>query len=82
MNAKLTLNLEKNVIEDAKMYAKMQRISLSKLIEIYLHSLNQVERKTKVKISPLVESLTGIIPNENINDYKTDYHNYLLEKYS
>ena len=42
MNSKLTLNLNKNIIENAKDYAKDNRTSLSKLIENYLNSLRKV----------------------------------------
>ncbi|MDH4474153.1 MAG: DUF6364 family protein [Fluviicola sp.] len=79
MNTKLTLNLDKGVIEQAKSYAKDNHVSLSKLIENYLDSLT---RKTKQKssVSSLVESLTGIIPNDY--DEKKDYRDYITKKYS
>jgi hypothetical protein len=80
MNTKLTLNLDKDVIEQAKSYAKDHKVSLSKLIENYLDSLTTRSDK-KTKISPLVESLTGVIPNENHEDRK-DYQEYLAKKYS
>lgn len=79
MNTKLTLNLDKGVIEQAKSYAKNNRISLSKLIESYLDSLTKRSDK-KSNISPLVESLTGVIPTRNYDDQK-DYKDYLSEKY-
>jgi hypothetical protein len=71
MNTKLTLNIDQNVIEEAKFYAKNNSISLSKLIENYLLSLTKKESNT-TKISPLVESLTGVISLES-TDYKKDY---------
>ena len=80
MNAKLTLNLNKSIIDGAKLYAKENKVSLSKLIENYLHSFaksSSIERK----ISPLVESLTGVIPDEYIDERK-DYRDYLTKKYS
>lgn len=80
MNTKLTLNLDKGVIEQAKSYAKNNRVSLSKLIENYLNSLTKSPDKN-ANVSPLVESLTGVIPAES-NDYKKDYNDYLSEKYS
>lgn len=82
MNTKLTLNLNKTVIEKAKDYAKNNNVSLSKLIENYLSSLTKSEKKIKPKVSPLVESLTGVIPDESSDNYKSEYHNYLSEKYS
>lgn len=80
MNTKLTLNLNKRIIDDAKTYAKKNQVSLSKLIENYLNSLVVTSDKKSVKISPLVESLTGVI-SPDIDERKT-YRDYLSEKYS
>jgi hypothetical protein len=79
MNTKLTLNIDKGVIDQAKSYAKDNNVSLSKLIERYLYSLSTRSEK-KSKISPLVKSLTGVIPSGNYDD-KKDYKDYLSEKY-
>jgi hypothetical protein len=79
MNTKLTLNLNKGVIEQAKSYAKENSVSLSKLIESYLDSLTTRSEK-KSKISPLVKSLTGVIPSSDYDD-KEDYKDYLSGKY-
>ncbi len=80
MNTKLTLNLDKEIIEEAKSYAKSHRISLSKLIENYLNSITRETKKKSSSVSPLVESLTGIIPTDY--DEKQDYRNYIDKKYS
>jgi hypothetical protein len=79
MNTELTLNLDKGVIEKVKNYSKENNVSLSKLIENYLNSLtiNQGEER---KVSPLVESITGVIPN-NLVDERKYYRNYITEKY-
>ena len=79
MNTKLTLNLDKSIIEEAKSYAKKNNVSLSKLIENYLNSLTKTS-KEGIKVSPLVESLTGIISSEI--DERKSYRDYLSEKYS
>ena len=81
VNTKLTLNLNKSIIENAKDYAKDNSISLSKLIENYLNSLTNKESKTS-KITPLVESLTGIIPSQSDEISNDDRYEYLKEKYS
>lgn len=81
MNSKLTLSLNKQIIERAKDYAKNQNLSLSGLIENYLNSLTQREEKLG-KVSPLVESLTGVIPKESEVDIKKEYYDYLNKKYS
>ncbi len=80
MDSKLTLKLDANVIQRAKVYAKEQNISLSKLIENYLNALTDSSSK-KIKISPLVESLTGVVKLKEEDD-KKDYIDYLTEKYS
>lgn len=79
MNIKLTLNVDQSVVEDAKVYASNNKVSLSKLVENYLQSLSKKKTKKK-RISPLVESLTGVIPDQG--DYKKGYADYLAKKYS
>jgi hypothetical protein len=79
MNTKLTLNLDKDIIDEAKIYAKSHSVSLSKLVENYLNSLTR-DSKEKSSVSPLVESLTGIIPSDY--NEKNDYRNYIDKKYS
>jgi len=62
------------------LYAKKNKISLSKLIEAYLKSV--AENTTKnVEITPLVKSLSGVIELPIGFDVRGDYTNYLLEKY-
>lgn len=78
MSTKLTLNLNKEIIEEAKFYAKNHQTSLSKLIENYLSSLTRASKKMS-PVSPLVESLTGIIPSDY--DEKKDYRDYIDQKY-
>ena len=80
MDIKLTLKLEQNTIEKAKIYAKLNKTSLSKLIENYLEKVTH-KTENKETITPLVKSLSGIIklpPNFN---HKKDYGDYLMGKY-
>lgn len=79
MNTKLTLNVDQSIVEEAKVYASNNKVSLSKLVENYLHSLTK-KKTTKKRISPLVESLTGVIPEQG--DYKKGYADFLAKKYS
>lgn len=79
MNNKLTLNIDKDIVEEAKIYAKQHKVSLSKLIESYLRSL--AKKTPENEISPLVESLTGVMEPIN-DDYRKGYTDYLSEKYS
>jgi len=71
MDAKLTLKLDKYVVDRAKEYATSQKRSLSRLIESYLKSLienDKKENKNDIEISPFVKSLrTGVKIPANIN---------------
>ncbi|MCB0537361.1 MAG: DUF6364 family protein [Chitinophagales bacterium] len=80
MDKKLTLSLDKVIIENAKKYAKSNNISLSKLIESYLTTLTK-RKRSSTEITPLVESLSGVISLDNDFDIKDAYTDYLLEKY-
>mgnify|MGYP003330106248 FL=1 len=80
MDKKLTLSLDKSIIESAKNYAKSNNISLSKLIESYLKTLTKRKRNS-TEITPLVESLSGVINLDEDFDVKDAYTDYLIEKY-
>lgn len=79
MDTKLTLKLDKHIIESAKKYAKEKKISLSRMIESYLQSIT-TESDEKVEITPFVKSLSGVIKLSD-DDNKKDYSDYLNEKY-
>ena len=81
MDSKLTLKLNESVIEQAKQYAKENNISLSRLIENYLQAIT-TGKQNKIKVSPLVESLTGVIELEKTDDFRKDYTDFLSKKYS
>jgi len=80
MDSKLTLKLKVSVIEQAKQYAKKNNISLSRMVENYLQAITERDNK-EIKISPLVESLTGVTQFDE-NDYRKDYTDFLAKKYS
>jgi hypothetical protein len=80
METKLTLRLKKRTIEKAKDYAHLHNISLSKMVETYFDGISQIKTK-ETEITPLVESLSGVIQLDKNRDYKNDYANYLIEKY-
>jgi len=81
MDIKLTIKLDDDVITRAKSYAKHRKTSLSKMIESYLDSVTKPTTK-KIKITPLVKSLSGVITLPDDYDYKKDYSDYLTKKYS
>jgi hypothetical protein len=84
MNTKLTLKLDKDVIEKAKEYASSQKRSLSKIIETFLQSLaNQENAKNgdEIQISPFVKSMSSGVNIPADLNYKKEYTNHLFEKY-
>jgi hypothetical protein len=83
MNAKLTLKLNKLLIEKAKKYAWTHKKSLSKIVELYLQSLitdNEVAGE-HIQISPFIKTMsTGIrIPSDL--DLKKEFADYIHYKY-
>ena len=79
MNTKLTLKLDKNIIEKAKEYASLRNLSLSKIVEEYFQKLT-VEEEFKQKLSPKVRKLSGILKGKDLN-YKSELENSLRKKY-
>ena len=80
MDTKLTLKLDQKVIESAKVYAKKKQTSVSAMVENYLQKVTSKSTQT-TKISPLVESLSGIIDLPKNFNPKKDYGDYLNKKY-
>lgn len=82
MNTKLTLSLDKQIIEQTKQYAQETHQSLSALVENYFRFLLEREQPSSTpEISPIVRELSGIIElDDNINIQEA-YTDYLLHKY-
>lgn len=59
MTTKLTLTVEKAVIERAKQYAKKTGRSLSELVENYLLSITS--DKTETGLSPKLKKIVGAV---------------------
>ena len=86
MDTKLTLKLDKKVIEKAKEYAAKQKISVSFIVENYLKAITTNHNEEKIEdleISDFVKSIylnNGGIPADF--DYKKDRQDYLIDKYN
>jgi len=85
MDAKLTLKLDKNVIEKAKIYATKHQHSLSFMVENYLKAVTSAEKTEidkEIKISDFVKSIgiDGLKLSEDF-DYKKELTEILLQKY-
>lgn len=81
MEAKLTLKLDKQVIDSAKDYAKRHNQSLSKMVENYFSHLARGCNSSK-KHSPIVESLSGILSEADLEKFakEDERAGYILRK--
>ena len=79
METKLTLKLDQNVIQSVKIYAARNNRSLSRLVEDYFRNLIMDSNNNKKNISPLVQELSGIINQKDIEGL--NYTDYLESKY-
>ncbi len=60
MLTKLTLTLNNQVIENAKIFSKQNNISLSKLVEFYFKKLTSSLDDRADNIPPITKQLSGI----------------------
>ncbi len=81
MNAKLTLNLNKEVIGKAKSYARKQNQSLSGMVQHYFTFLAENDTDED-PIADEIKEISGIIELDDDFDIKEEYGKYLTEKYS
>ena len=82
MNTKLTLTIEKEVIEIAKVYAKEKGQSLSEMVENYFKFVAVNRPKIKEKqLSSKVRKLRGVIKVDDNFDYKQILTEELSKKY-
>ena len=79
MNTKLTLTMDKAVIERAKFYAKNTGRSLSELVEGYLDSITQ--DAVGEPISPRLKRIIGAVKLPDDFDDKQELENYYNEKH-
>jgi hypothetical protein len=79
MDAKLTLKLDKSVIEKAKEYAAENKESLSRLIENYLKAITS-KQTADIEITPFVKSMSTSV-SMPVDVDKKDYYEYLMEKH-
>jgi hypothetical protein len=81
MTTKLTILVDESIIDDAKLYAKKQGRSVSKIVEEYLKNITSTNKKNEKKLDPLVESLWGSIKLNESDDYSDLLKDALMEKY-
>jgi Family of unknown function (DUF6364) len=82
MQTKLTLSLEKDVIENAKLFAKGTGRSLSEMVENYFRSLTENNTaKTEDLYHAKLNKISGVITLPKDFDEKKSMEEYLENKY-
>ena len=82
MNVKLTLQLEKEIIEKAKSYAKKKNQSLSSLVQDYFNFLSESKPIKEIEISQNIKDISGVVNIDKHFNIKKEYKKHILEKYS
>lgn len=81
MNTKLTLTIDKEILEKAKAYAAKKQVSLSQLIDAYLKSILDQNANSEIEISPFVRSMaTGRSLPLHLDD-KSEFFSHLSDKH-
>lgn len=81
MNTKLTLTIDKALIEKAKRHAKEHGRSLSDIVENYLKVLTNAKNDQSIDQSPVTSSLKGAFHAPEEFDYKEALSKSLIEKH-
>jgi len=79
MHTKLTLRIDEELIERAKSHARQSGRSVSQLVSDYLELLPRPERSSPRTLTPIVESLRGVLAGSGLDE--EDYRRHLEEKY-
>lgn len=83
MLTKLTLTIDKDVVEKAKQFAQEKNKSVSRIVEEYLRNISTGSLDfldSQQLYSPITDSLVGVITDDG-RDYKAMIEEARLEKY-
>ena len=78
MNTKLTLRMDEEVVQKAKMEAKRRGKSVSRMLAEFIESIGSEPYSKKI-LPPTTASLIGILKGQEISE--DDYKAHLREKY-
>ncbi len=79
MNTKLTLRMDKELIESAKNRANRSGKSVSRLVADYFYLLEKSGEQEQVPLTPGVRRLKGSLKDSGLDE--SDYKRYLENKY-
>ena len=79
IQTKLTLRMDKSLIQRAKSYSNRSGKSVSQIVADYFALLDDESSREVFDLTPIVRSLKGSLRNAAVN--KEDYRQYLEDKY-
>ncbi|KAA3658740.1 MAG: antitoxin [Calditrichaeota bacterium] len=79
MQTKLTLRLEDELINKAKVLAQKRGKSLSKLVAEYFEYITSKEPESDETLPPIVKSLSGSLAGSKVDE--SEYKRYLESKH-
>ena len=79
MTTKLTLTVEKSIIERAKSYAKNTGRSLSELVENYLETITRDHNESQ--LSPKLKKIVGVVSLPQDFDEETELRSAMEKKH-
>lgn len=80
MDAKLTLKLDRRVIDQTKKLAAERGTSVSRMVETYFRGLTVAQMRGP-EPKGLIAELAGIAAGARVADSRRDYAEHLAEKY-
>ncbi|MBN1907429.1 MAG: antitoxin [Deltaproteobacteria bacterium] len=78
MNTKLTLRMDENTVQKAKLEAKLRGKSVSRMISDFIESID-TKKTSEKKLPPVTSKLAGILKGKDISE--EEYKAHLMEKY-
>ena len=81
MNTKLTLRLDENLIQSAKLYSAKTGKSISKIVSNYFTLIDVMLSEKPQTTSRITNSLRGCLKNESGAISEDEYKKYLESKY-
>ncbi|MBV8199049.1 MAG: antitoxin [Acidobacteria bacterium] len=82
MNTKLTLKLDQNAIEKAKLYARRRGVSLSRMVEGYFRGLTRDADANPRELTGVVAELAGVLAGKDVDVSEQAYADHLVRKHS
>lgn len=78
---KITLNIDKHILEKAEQFASENNLNVEELIENFLSEIGEKNQREPFYISHLVKNFSSKSPIPADYDYKQDYRGYLVKKH-